>query len=90
MRFLYEQFTRYRDDGMAAFHRNDAGTARYNLLRAAECLLRLAHYSTGGMREARVKSANKLMALASSIDTSQAKREDAPLECASEIGRAHV
>ena len=74
MRFLLEQFEKYREEGMAAHKAGRWAEARENLLRAADYLLRVAKLSEGDMRTRRMESAQKLLALAKSIDPTRAGR----------------
>ena len=67
MRFLLEQFEKHRDEGLAAYKAGDASRARQHLLRAADCLFRLAGASQGEVRDRRKASAAKLLQLASRI-----------------------
>ena len=67
MRFLLEQFEKHRDEGLAAYKAGNAGQAREHLLRAADCLFRLAGASAGEDRDRRKAAAAKLLQLASRI-----------------------
>jgi len=71
MRFLLEQFEKHREEGMAAYKAGNAKDARYNLLKAAEYLLRVANQSEGDLKRRRQKNAQKLVALAKSIDVTK-------------------
>jgi SpoVK/Ycf46/Vps4 family AAA+-type ATPase len=64
LRFLYEQFVRYRDEGLTAYRARRAADARYNLLQAAACLYKLAHFTEGTLRGERVHAAARLVDMA--------------------------
>ena len=74
MRFLLEQFEKYREEGMAAHKAGRWAEARDNLFKAAEYLLRVAKESEGDMRARRMENAQKLLALAKSIDPTKKGR----------------
>ncbi|MCX7020601.1 MAG: ATP-binding protein [Candidatus Sumerlaeota bacterium] len=79
MRFLYEQYMRYREEGIAAYRGSDGGKARFCFLRAAECLFKLAHYSDGSLRLARINNARRLVETAQAIpEMTKAPAKDLP------------
>ena len=75
MRVLLEQFEKHRDDGVAAIRAGDGRAGRYNLLKAAEYLFRVAAKSKGDLREKRKRSAAKLLAMAKDIDVAHRGEE---------------
>lgn len=76
MRFLLEQFERHRDEGMAAYKAGRLRDARYQLLKAAEYLFRVAAQSSGTLREQRKRNAQKLLEMAKGIEVPDALSEE--------------
>jgi transitional endoplasmic reticulum ATPase len=66
--FYFDEFEKHRSTGMAAFHRGEIKEARYELLKAAEYLFKLAHMSQGRLREVRYKNACDLLEMAKNME----------------------
>lgn len=75
--FYIDEFEKHKATGMAAFHRGEIKEARYELLKAAEYLFKLAQLSKGKLREVRYANANQLLDLAKNIEE-RAKKRKAP------------
>jgi len=72
--FHLDIFERYHKRGLDAYRAGDGATARRNLLKAAEVLFKLAAASGGELQRVRKDKAQKLLALAQSIDPAAAAR----------------
>src|SRR5574341_1532942 len=70
MRALVDRFETEKAAGLAAARGGKPAEARAHFLRAAECLYRLAQGSAGRLREARVRNAQKLLAMARKLPAS--------------------
>jgi len=66
-RFYLENFERHRKRAMTAHKRGDTGTARVELLRAAEMLFKLAALATGELRDVRTRRAQELVKMAKAM-----------------------
>jgi len=67
MRFYFENYQRYYDKGLDAYRAGDIDEARYNLLRAAEYLYKLATKSSGKLRNTRKQKASELVKIAQGL-----------------------
>ena len=77
-RFFLEQYERHRRRGLVTYRNGDLTEAKYQFLRAAEFLFKLAKVSEGRIRSTRVAGARKLIALARGLkDRKQTKPEAA-------------
>lgn len=65
--FLYDAFHMYYSLGIEARDKGNPELARKQLLKAAETLLKLAAYSTGELKRARIDRADRLVQIAESI-----------------------
>jgi transitional endoplasmic reticulum ATPase len=65
--FLLESFEKHKAKGIARFRMGELEEAKYHFLKAAEYLLQLAKESDGALREARIKQARELVALAKNV-----------------------
>jgi transitional endoplasmic reticulum ATPase len=72
--FYVDEFEKHKATGMSAYHRGDLPEARYELLKAAEYLFKLAQLSKGKLREVRYQNAIKLMEMAKNIDVRKRPR----------------
>jgi transitional endoplasmic reticulum ATPase len=76
--FLLESFEKHKAKGIARFRMGELEEAKYHFLKAAEYLLQLAKESEGALREARMKQARELVALAKNVrEKKQEVREKA-------------
>jgi transitional endoplasmic reticulum ATPase len=66
--FHLDIFERYHTRGLAAYRNGDLATARRSFLKASETLFKLAAESQGELQKVRKEKANRLLALARSID----------------------
>jgi transitional endoplasmic reticulum ATPase len=76
--FYFDEFEKHRATGMAAFHRGELGEAKYELLKAAEYLLKLSQLSKGRLREVRYQNATTLIDLAKNIEKRAAEKKRRP------------
>ena len=67
MSIYLTSYIHYYQAGLRAYRNNDKAEAKYNLLKAAECLFKLAHESNGKVREHRKRSAQHFLDLARNI-----------------------
>ena len=65
--FLLESFEKHKAKGIARFRMGELDEAKYHFLKAAEYLLQLARETEGPLREARMKQAGELVALAKNV-----------------------
>ena len=65
--FYLKLFNQHKAKGIIAKRSNKPEEARYNFLKAAEYLFKLAGFSRGKLRESRIKNAQKLVQLAKNI-----------------------
>jgi transitional endoplasmic reticulum ATPase len=80
-RFYLEQYQRHRRRGLASYRQGDVAEARYQFLRAAEFLFKLARESDGRIRDGRVAAARKLVTLSKQLRERKPKpAEAAPAE----------
>ncbi|MCI0343773.1 MAG: ATP-binding protein [Planctomycetales bacterium] len=86
MRALVDRFETEKAAGLAAARGGSPAEARVHLLRAAECLYRLAQGSTGRLRESRVQNAEKLLAMARKLPASAPASGRAAASDAGEAG----
>lgn len=70
MRFFFENYQRYYDKGLDAYRAGAIDEARYNLLRAAEYLYKLAAKSSGKLRITRKQKAAELLRIAQQLENS--------------------
>lgn len=66
--FYLDKFNEHRDLGMRQLDAGDLKEARYNLIKAAEYLYKLAQISKGKLQAVRFENANKLMELVKNIE----------------------
>lgn len=79
MRLYLTSFLDYYREGLRAHRNGDAAEARYNLLKAAEYLFKLARESDGEIRESRKKNAQRLLQLAKRIGSNSQSQRQAPV-----------
>lgn len=78
--FYLDKFNEHRDLGMRQLDAGDLKEARYNLIKAAEYLYKLAQISRGRLQQVRFENANKLMEMVRNIEANPAqysKRKEA-------------
>ncbi|OGG45620.1 MAG: hypothetical protein A3F84_19990 [Candidatus Handelsmanbacteria bacterium RIFCSPLOWO2_12_FULL_64_10] len=73
-RFYIEQYERHRRKGLVNYRNNNLTEARYQFLKAAEFLFKLAKESEGRLRETRMTSAKKMVVLARELKERPAKK----------------
>lgn len=65
---LNEAYNRYYRNGMDAFENKNYEVARRNILKASEALLMIAKQSDKGLKEQRIKTAERLIVFSTSIE----------------------
>jgi transitional endoplasmic reticulum ATPase len=83
--FYFDEFEKHKATGMAAFHRGEIKEARYELLKAAEYLFKLAQLSKGKLREVRFNNANDLLEMAKDLEA-RYKAKKRPVSKSAETG----
>lgn len=73
-RFYLDQYERHRRKGLVNYRANNLTEARYQFLKAAEFLFKLAKESEGRIRETRMASAKKMVTLAKELRERPAKK----------------
>lgn len=80
--FYFDEFEKHRATGMAAFHRGELPEAKYELLKAAEYLYKLAQLSQGKLRQVRYENANQLLDMAKNLESRAKAKKRAPSKSA--------